>query len=133
MAVPTEHEIYARWLDRGVRTSLALLVAAFLTYAFGLLEPLVPLERLTVLWTLPLERYLALTGAPTGWSWLALLDKGDALSLAGVMLLALVTLVCYLRLAVTLVQQGDRLLGAIALAQVVVLIAAASGWFAGGH
>ena len=133
MAVPTEQQIYARWLERGVRTSLALLAAAFLTYAFGLLEPFVPHERLVVVWTLPLERYLALTGAPTGWGWLAVLDKGDALSLAGVMLLALVTLVCYLRLAVILVQRGDRLLGAVALAQVVVLIAAASGWFAGGH
>jgi hypothetical protein len=126
-------QIYARWLDLGTRISLAALAAAFLVYALGLAAPWVPFAELPAVWGLPVERYLALTGAPDGWGWIGLLKYGDYLNLAAVALLCLVTIACYLRVVPGLLARGERLQGALALAQIVVLLAAASGIFAGGH
>lgn len=132
MTKPSEHIVYARWLDWGMRVGFAVLAAAFFAYAFHLVEPLVPLEDLPAVWALPLERYLALTGAPTGWRWIGMLGKGESLCLLGVALLGSVTLVCYLRLAALLLARGERLQAALAIAQVLVLLAAASGVLSGG-
>jgi hypothetical protein len=121
--------IYARWLDWGTRIALAVLVAAFAAYVLGLLEPWVPLGELPSVWSLPVERYLAATSAPSGWGWLALAGRGDFANFAGIALLALVTLVCYLRLLVALLAAGQPRYALLVLAQVLVLLAAASGLF----
>lgn len=128
-----EQNIYARWLDWGTRISLAVLVAAFLAYVLGVTPAALPLAEVPRFWGLPLERYLALSGAPSGWGWLAMLDKGEYQSLVGVALLGLVTVLCYLRLLPALLARGERLQAAIVVAQVVVLLLAASGVLAGGH
>ena len=128
-----EQIIYARWLDWGTRVSLAVLVAAFLAYVLGVTPAALPLAEVPRFWGLPLERYLALSGAPSGWGWLGMLDKGDYQSLVGVALLGLVTVLCYLRLLPALLARGERLQAAIVVAQVVVLLLAASGVLAGGH
>jgi hypothetical protein len=110
-----------------------MLAVCFLLYVLEVIEPLVPLQRLPQLWTLPVDRYLAQTGAPTGWGWLRLLGKGDYLNFAGIAMLALTTVVCYARVAVALAARGERLQAGFAIAQVLVLLAAASGWLAAGH
>ena len=125
--------IYARWLDWGTRVSLGVLTAAFLAYVLGLLEPWVPLAELPRLWGLPVEHYLAATSAPQGWGWLHLAGKGDFANFLGIALLALVTAMCYLRVLPELLATGKRLYALLALAQVLVLLAAAAGLFSGGH
>ena len=125
--------VYARWLDWGTRLSLAALVAAFLAYVFGLTPAALPLAEMPRFWRLPLERYLALSGSATGWGWLAMLDKGEYQNLAGVALLGLVTVACYLRVLPLALTRGDRLQAGIIVAQVLVLLLAASGLLAGGH
>lgn len=130
--VSQEQHIYARWLERGARASLAVLILSFLVYALGLLEPLVPLHELPRLWSLPVDQYLAASGAPRGWGWLRLLDKGDYLNYAGVVMLGLTTVVCYARL-LPLLRRSQQLHAWLAVAQIVVLLAAASGFFAGLH
>jgi len=125
-------QIYARWLDAGTRIGFAVSLAAFLVYAGGLLQPWVPLESLPGLWGLPVDEYLRRTGAPTGWGWLALAGRGDYLNLACVALLAMVTAICYLRILPALMVLGERLQAAMAAAQILILLAAASGFFAGG-
>ena len=124
--------IYARWLACAARAGLAVLVLAFVAYAGGLMAPLVPLEDLPRLWVLPLDRYLAASGAPTGWAWVAVADKGDYANLAGIAVLGLVSVGCYLRLLPELLRRGERVLAAIAAAQIVVLVGAALGFFTGG-
>ena len=124
---------YARWLDVATRIGFVLSLAAFLVYVSGLVEPLVPLEQLPRLWTLPAARFVAATGEPTGWGWLALLAKSDFLNLAAVALFGLVSLVCYLRIVPLLFAAGERLQAWIAVAQVLVLAAAAAGVFTGGR
>ena len=131
--VSAEQQLYARWLDWATRVSLAALVAAFLAYAGGLLAPAVAVEDLPRLWVLPVEDYLRTTGVPPGWGWVGLLATGDYLNLVGVALLGLVTVLCYLRILPPLLARGERLQGAFAVAQVVVLLLAASGLLAGGH
>ena len=124
---------YARWLDRATRVGFVLSLAAFLVYVTGWVEPFVPLERLPELWSLPATRYAELTGAPGGWGWLALAGRADYLNLAAVALFGLVTLACYVRIVPLLFASGERLHAAIALAQIVVLAAAAAGVFTGGR
>jgi len=133
MQGPDERLVYARWLDWGTRIGLGVLAAAFFAYAFALVEPLVPLQELATVWSLPLERYLAITGAPTGWGWLASIRKGESLCLLGIALLALVTVMCYLRNGISALGSGERLQAGIALVQVVVLLVAASGVLTGGN
>jgi len=127
--VPIEQRIYARWLDIGTRIGLAALVVGFALYVFGVLDPHVPPQDLARLWTLPVDHYVATAGAPTGWDWLQHLGKGDYLNFLGISVFASITIVCYARIVPTLFVEGDRLQLGLAIAQIVVLIAAASGFF----
>jgi hypothetical protein len=120
-------EIYARWLDVLAKAGFAATLAALLVYLSGVLPPFVALAELPVLWGVPVARYLELTGAPTGWAWLRLLDRSDYLGLAAVALFASVSLVCYLRALPVFLAHRDRMYAAIAAAQVAVLLLAASG------
>jgi hypothetical protein len=120
-----EQRIYARWVDIGTRVGFVILIISFLIYVSGLLDPGVPLQELTRLWGLPVDRYVAAIGAPTGWGWLALLAKGDYLNYLGVALLASVTIAAYARIVPVLLAHGERWRAAIAALQVVVLVVAA--------
>ena len=116
-----EQQIYARWLDLGTRLGFAVLVLTFGIYVLGLLEPLVAPQELARLWSLPVDRYVAASGAPTGWGWLALLGKGDYLNFVGIALLASITIVCYARVIPVL----PRLQAVLAAIQIAILLAAA--------
>jgi hypothetical protein len=124
--------IYARWLAWGARAGLAVLAVAFLAYVGRLAAPLIPLQELPRLWVLPLERYLAESGAPAGWQWLAVATTGDYANLIGIAILGFVSVACYLRLLPVLWQRSERALALIAAAQIAVLLAAAIGVFTAG-
>jgi len=127
--VPIEQRIYARWLDIGTRVGLAMLVVGFAVYVFGVLDPHVPPQELARLWTLPVDHYVAATGAPTGGDWLRHLGKGDYLNFLGISVFASMSIVCYARIVPTLILQHDRLQLVLAASQLLVLLAAASGLF----
>ena len=116
-----EHEIYARWLAVGTRIAFAVLLATFLVYMAGLADPLIPMQELARLWVLPVDRFVAATGAPTGWRWLGFLGKGDYLNFIGVAALAAISMVCYARVLPAL----PKLHAWLAAIQVAVLFAAA--------
>ncbi|MFZ2649991.1 MAG: hypothetical protein WA210_07770 [Burkholderiaceae bacterium] len=118
---------YARLLDWGTRIGLALLVLSFLAYVSGALPPQVPVEQLPELWNQPVQRYLELSGAPTGWQWVASLQHGDMLALTGIALLAACSGVCVASLVPLYRARGDRAYLYLCLAQVAVLLLAASG------
>jgi hypothetical protein len=124
-------ELYARWLDRTTQAGFAISLVAFLLYVGGVLPAYVPLQDLPRYWALPVHRFIEMTGAPSGWAWLGELRYGDALNLAAVALLGLVTPVCYARLIPALVAERDWLQAGLATAQLAVLVAAASGLVAG--
>jgi hypothetical protein len=118
-----EQQLYARWLEWGTRVALALLIASFLAYAFALFDPLLPPQELPKLWAFPVDHFIAASGAPTGWGWLQLLHKSDYLIFVAVAMLGLITVLCYARILPLLQEEPWR--AAIAVAQIVVLLAAA--------
>jgi len=126
-------EIYARWLDLGTRAGFAASLVAFLVYVSGAVPAYLPLEALPRYWGLPVGEYLRQTGAPSGWDWLSHLGGGaEYLNLACMALLGVVTMLCYMRIVPVLLRLGERVQAALALTQIAVLLAAASGFFAGG-
>jgi hypothetical protein len=120
-------ELYARWLDVATQASFVISLVAFLLYAGHVLQPYVALADLPRYWSLPVGKFIEATGAPTGWTWLRELGYGDGLNLAAIALLGLVTPLCYARLVPALIAERDWLQAALAAAQLVVLLAAASG------
>lgn len=132
-AVSAEQSRYARWLDRGAHAGMVLLAVTFVAYLAGWTTPQVPLQRLPELWGLPVSAFVQATGSPRGWQWLALLRHGDVLNLAGIALLAGCSVPCLVSLLPLYAQRGDRPFVAICVAQVLVLLAAASGWLTMGH
>jgi len=120
-------DLYALWLDRATKAGFAILAIAFAVYVCGLLPAYLGPSELPRYWSLPVDRFIAATGAPAGWAWLGQLGYGDALNLAAVALLALVTPACYARLLPALLKRRERLLLALAAAQLAILFLAASG------
>jgi hypothetical protein len=118
---------YARLLERGTRVGLLVLILTFGAYLSGLVPPHVPLEQLPQLWSHPVETYLAETGTPLGWGWLWLLDRSDIMSMTGMVILAGISMLCLLALVPMYKARGDKAFAAICLAEVAVVLLAASG------
>ncbi len=124
---------YARLLDWGTRAGLVLLLVSFAAYVSGVLPQQVPVEQLPELWNQPVHRYLALTGASTGWSWVTQLQHGDVLGLAGIAVLAGCSGLCLLAVLPLYRARRDNAYAWLCLAQVGVLLLAASGLLILGH
>jgi len=128
-----EQRLYADWLDVATRIGFAALVASFLVYVTGLVPPGIALADLPRYWGLPVSEYLAATGAPSGWAWIARLGESDLLNFVGVAILGVVTILCYARVLAVFVRARERALAAICIAEILVLVVAASGIFGAGH
>lgn len=130
---PPEQLRYARWLEWGTRVGLVALILIFLAYGIGLVEPHVPHSRLPEVWNLPVSQFLAATGLPTGWGWLNYAHRGDIANLLGIAMLTGASLLALLALLPLYLRQRDRLYAALCVAQVAVLLLAASGLLTAGH
>jgi hypothetical protein len=118
---------YALMLEWGTRAGLAVLAVSFVGYLAGWLPAQVAPQELPALWSLPAAHFQGRTGSPTGWGWLALLDRGDMLGLAGIALLAGCSLLALLALVPMYAARRDRAFAALCLLEAAVLLAAASG------
>jgi hypothetical protein len=130
---PEEQLVYATMLGWSTRAGLLVLLLSFAAYVSGMSPSFVPLDRLPALWSLPVSQYLAETGTPTGWGWLALLRSGDVQGLAGIVILAGCSVPCLLALVPLYAARRERAFVAVCLAEVAVVALAASGLLAGGH
>lgn len=130
---PVEQLHYARLLDWGTRIGLVLLVASFAAYMLALLPSHVAPEQLPMLWGQPVASYLQQTQSPQGWDWLALVHRGDFAGLVGIVVLAGCSLPCLLALVPLYARRGDRAFVVLCLAEVAVVLLAASGWLGGSH
>ena len=124
-------EIYARWLERGAKLAFAFALVALALYLTGVLPPLVPLDELPRLWTLPAAELARQTQVPGGWAWLPLVRYGDYLNLLGISLFALLALVCTARVIPAFLERGERAQALLAALQVLVLLVAALHLFPG--
>ncbi|MDP2004747.1 MAG: hypothetical protein Q8K45_03655 [Rubrivivax sp.] len=130
---PVEQLLYAKLLDWGTRVGMVALLLSFGAYVLGFVRPHVPLQQLPQVWSHPVGTYLQETASPTGWGWLALVQRGDVSGLVGIAILAGCSLVCLLALVPLYLKRGDKAFAALCLAEVAVVVLAASGWLSGGH
>lgn len=128
-----EQLVYARLLERGTRIGLVILVLSFAVYVMGWITPHVPLEQLPNLWSHPVDVFLQETGSPTGWGWLLLIHRSDVASMVGIVVLAGVSLVCLSLLVPMYRQRGDRAFAALCIAEVLIVLVAASGLLGLAH
>lgn len=131
---PPEQIVYSNMLFYGCWGSLALMAVTYLLYVLGVLTPHVPLETVTQLWSQPVKTYLTQGNVPTGWGWFKLIGQGDFLNFTGIVLLAGMTILCYIPLVGAYFKKKEPIFAVIAILEIVVLLVAASGVVgSGGH
>ena len=129
-----EQILYANILNKGMLIGLGVLLVTFSLYVFGIMDPYIPFDKLTISWRQPVSDYLHELNIPTGWAWLGMLGYGDFINFIGIAFLAGVSIICYLAIIPTLLKSGDKIYAVIAILEVIVLTAAATGIFgSGGH
>jgi len=127
-----EQVTYANMLFYGSWTGLGLMAVTYLLYVFGIITPHIPLDQVPLMWSQPVGTYLELGKVPTGWGWSVLILKGDFLNFLGIVLLAAMTIVCYIPLIPAFIKRKEMLFAGLALAEILVLMFAASGIVGGG-
>ena len=126
--------IYANLLVIGVWVGIFILMATYFIYVIGILPSHVDISFIPKVWSKGVSEYLKATHSPHGWKWVSLLAKGDFLNYIGFVLLALMTIFCYLVLVRGYARQRDWIFFTIAILEIVVLSVAASGILgSGGH
>ncbi|MBU0484505.1 MAG: DUF1634 domain-containing protein [Proteobacteria bacterium] len=136
-----EQVLYANILEKGMLIGLVMMFVTFALYVFGIMTPAVPLDKVASMWGQPVHEYLVAVNENflhgdhliTGWAWMPLLGKGDFLNFLPIAILSGVTIVCYSVIAPGLFKRGDKAMGIMAVAEVVILALAASGLLAVGH
>jgi hypothetical protein len=130
----SEQTAYADLLFYGCWIGLVLMLITYTLYMSGALSPHVPLERMPEYWGEPVSTYLAKAQVPTGWGWTRLLKEGDFINFTGIVLLAGMSIACYIRVMPGLLAKKDMIYFTLAVVQVLVLVFAASGIVgAGAH
>ncbi len=128
-----EQMYYAAILEKGMYIGLLILFITYIIYIFGILDPYIPLDRISEYWSMNVDQYLHEADIHAGWAWLGMLKYGDFLNFIGVAILAGVTIICYLSIVPTLLRNNDKVYAVLAILEAVILTAAASGLVAGGH
>ena len=129
-----EQTAYADLLFYGCWAGLVVMLITYTIYVSGILSPHVPMERMPEYWSESVSTYLTKAQVPVGWGWVALLRQGDFANFVGVVLLAGMSIFCYLRILPGLWAKKDMVYFTLALLQVLVLVFAASGIVgAGAH
>ncbi|MBW1725719.1 MAG: DUF1634 domain-containing protein [Deltaproteobacteria bacterium] len=128
-----EQLLYARILEIGMYIGLLVLFVTFGLYAFGIVDPYIPLDEISNYWSMNVNDYLEHTEIKAGWAWLGMLKYGDFINFIGVAILAGVTIICYAAIVPTLLKNNDKVYAILAVLEVIILSAAASGILAVGH
>lgn len=125
---------YATVLNRLTLFGFAALVVAFLIYILGILSPYVPMREILQYWTQSSHHYLQAANIQPGWGWLSKIGYGDFLVYLPIVFLAGITIVCYVGVVFKFLKSRENVLAGIAVLEIVVLLAAASGLLkSGGH
>jgi len=128
-----EQLLYAKILERGMYIGLLVLFVTFGLYAFGIVDPYIPLDKISDYWSMNVNDYLKHAEIKAGWAWLGMLKYGDFINFIGVAILAGVTIICYAAIVPTLLKNNDKVYAILAVLEVIILSAAASGILAVGH
>jgi hypothetical protein len=124
---------YAGILNKGMLIGLLILFITFAIYVFGIVDPYIPLDKISNYWSLDVATYLEKGNIPHGWGWVAMLGYADFLNFFGVAILAGITILCYASIVPVLLNSGDKIYAILAALEVIVLAGAASGILSVGH
>ncbi len=126
---------YANILHYGSLLGFIVMVITFILYILELsLEaPHVSVNSLVETWHLSATEFNATHKIPIGWGWLNLLLTGDFGNFIGIAILAGLTIVCYVQLAIDFFRTNETLMAIIATIEVIVLTVAATGLVGGAH
>ena len=112
-------------------------MVTFNLYLTGAHTPQIPVQDESANWGLKVagdDGYLAVTGSEKGWSWAKHLVQSDFLTFAPIAFLASVTVICYFSILPILLKRKDYIYTVLAIAEMCVLVLAASGLIpSGGH
>jgi hypothetical protein len=128
-----EQLLYARILEKGMYLGLLILFITYALYVFGIMDPYIPLDKISDYWSVNVHDYLEHAEIKNGWAWLGMLKYGDFINFIGIALLAGVTIICYAAIVPTLLKSKDTVYAILAVLEVIILSAAASGILAVGH
>jgi hypothetical protein len=118
---------YANLLNRLTLFGFAVLIITFLIYVTGILSSFVPMDKVIQYWTQSSHTYLTANNIHPGWNWVGKLNYGDFLVNLPIAILAGVTIVCYIGVIFKFLKTREYILVVIAILEVLVLSAAASG------
>ncbi|MCG6918791.1 MAG: DUF1634 domain-containing protein [Deltaproteobacteria bacterium] len=131
---PPEQITYANLLFYGSWGAIAILLITFGVYVSGILESYIPINEVSQYWSMPVSHYVHEAKIPIGWGWVTLLGNGDFLNFIGIVLLAGMTIVCFLVILPNYVKQKDIVFIVLVILEVLVLCLGASGLLGtGGH
>jgi hypothetical protein len=129
-----EQILYAKLLEKGMYVGLLILLITFGLYAFGIMDPYIPLNKISKYWAMNVDDYLHEANIKAGWAWVGMIKYGDFVNFIGIAILAGVTILCYASIVPTLMRSKDTIYVVLAILEVIVLSVAASGILgAGGH
>jgi len=129
-----EQKRYGAVLDVAMKIGLLTLVVAFVLYLIGIPKPHVPVDEVSANWSLKVGDYLEKAQIEKGWSWMKNLGQSDFLTFAPIAFLASITVICYLTILPIFFKRKDFIYGGLVIAEVLVLVLAASGVLpSGGH
>ena len=131
---PPEQITYADLLFYGSWGAIAILLITFAVYVSGFFESYIPINEVSQYWSMPVSQYVHEANIPIGWGWAALLGKGDFLNFIGIVLLAGMTIVCFIVVLPYYLREKDIPYVVLIILEVLVLCLGASGLLgAGGH
>ena len=131
---PPEQLTYANLLFYGSWGAIAILLITFAVYVSGFFESYIPINEVSQYWSMPVSQYVHEANIPIGWGWAALLGKGDFLNFIGIVLLAGMTIVCFIVVLPYYLREKDIPYVVLIILEVLVLCLGASGLLgAGGH
>ena len=129
-----EQVTYANLLFLFSWLGIFLMMVTYFIYITGIMSPHIPLEEVPQHWGNGVSEFLETTGGPQGWGWLSYLNRGDYLNFLGLVLLGIITVICYITLLPGYARRKERIYFGICLLEIIVLSVAASGILgAGGH
>ncbi len=129
-----EQILYAKLLEKGMYIGLLILLITFGLYAFGIMDPYIPMNEISKYWTMNVDDYLHHANIKAGWAWVGMIKYGDFINFIGIVILAGITILCYAAIVPTLMRSKDTIYVVLAILEVIVLTVAASGILgAGGH
>ena len=131
---PAEQITYANLLFYGSWGAIAILIVTFFVYVSGVFESYVPINEISQYWSMPVSQYVQEANIPIGWGWATLLGKGDFLNFIGIVLLAGMTIVCFIVILPYYLREKDIPFVVLIILEVLVLCLGASGLLGtGGH